>query len=215
MLHVRAILFLSIQSNQLVQGTYNSHYEATEPDPYIVDLNAELVQCDEFMAIYLPVKERKCVQCLPVESFLLSSRYAFAGLGYLLEHMLIANARHLWRPTGFGIKKILRNILALQQVVKTLTDDLQEAEFEHAKEYFSYFFVTPQVRSCVLSCRPVVHNIQEMLDHVRENQTFTFEDYQTMLNLQCNIDQGETADRNYSTHLLDLQCLVMESMTES
>jgi exocyst complex component 4 len=50
--------------NQLVQGTYNSHYEATEPDPYIVDLNAELVQSDEFMAIHLPTKERKCVRFL-------------------------------------------------------------------------------------------------------------------------------------------------------
>ena len=51
--------------NPSVQGTYNSHYETTEPDPYVVDLNAELVQCDEFMAIHLPTKERKYVQFLP------------------------------------------------------------------------------------------------------------------------------------------------------
>jgi len=62
-----------------------------------------------------------------------------------MEQMLIANAKHLRRPTAFGIKKVLRNILALQQVVKTLTDDVQESEFDHAKEYFSLFFLTPQV----------------------------------------------------------------------
>jgi hypothetical protein len=52
-------------TNRFVQGTYNSHYEATEPDPYIVDLNAELVQCDDFMATHLPTKERKSVHFLP------------------------------------------------------------------------------------------------------------------------------------------------------
>lgn len=41
------------------QGTYDSNYEAIEPDPYIIDLNTELVQCDEFMTIHLPMKERK------------------------------------------------------------------------------------------------------------------------------------------------------------
>ena len=62
-----------------------------------------------------------------------------------MEQMLIANAKHLRRPTAFGIKKVLRNILALQQVVKTLTDDVQESDFDRAKEYFSLFFLTPQV----------------------------------------------------------------------
>lgn len=55
-----------------------------------------------------------------------------------------------------------------------------------------------------------------MLDGIRLKQTFTFVDYETMLNLQCSYDQGEVADRNnYSTYLLDLQCLDMEHMDES
>jgi hypothetical protein len=64
-----------------------------------------------------------------------------------MEQLIIANAKHLRRPTAFGIKKVLRNILALQQVVKTLTDDVQESDFDHAKEYYSLFFLTPQVRN--------------------------------------------------------------------
>jgi exocyst complex component 4 len=43
------------------QGTYDSNYEAVEPDPHIVDLNAELVQCNEFTTASLPKKERQCV----------------------------------------------------------------------------------------------------------------------------------------------------------
>jgi len=54
-----------------------------------------------------------------------------------------------------------------------------------------------------------------MLDRIRQKQTFTFGDYETMLNLQCNTDQGEEVDRNYSMYLLDLQCLDMERMNEN
>jgi exocyst complex component 4 len=132
-----------------------------------------------------------------------------------MEQMLIANTKHLRRPTAFGIKKVLRNIFALQQVVKTLTDDEQESEFDHAKEYFSLFFLTPQVRNHLLSCFTIHNSPQEMLDRIRNKQTFTFGDYETMLNLQCSVDQGEAADRNYSLYLLDLQCLDMARMNES
>jgi len=41
------------------QGTYDSSYEAGEPDAHIVDLNTELVQCNEAMAVNLPKKRRR------------------------------------------------------------------------------------------------------------------------------------------------------------
>ncbi len=66
-----------------------------------------------------------------------------------MQHMLITSARHLRHPNTFGIKKILRNILALQQSVKALTEDTEDAEFEHAKEYFSLFFISPQVGTII------------------------------------------------------------------
>jgi exocyst complex component 4 len=129
--------------------------------------------------------------------------------------MLIADARHLRRPTAFGIKKVLRNVLALQQVVKTFTDDVPESEFEHAKEYFSLFFLTPQVRINRLSGFAADKSVQAMLDRIRIKQTFRFEEYQAMLNLQCGVDQGEATDPNYSMYLLDLQRLDVERMDES
>ena len=61
-----------------------------------------------------------------------------------MEHVLISSARHLGVPTKFGIKKILRNILALQQSVKAVSDD-QHGDFQRAKAYYSMFFQTPQV----------------------------------------------------------------------
>ncbi|KAG6855660.1 hypothetical protein H0H87_012346 [Tephrocybe sp. NHM501043] len=61
-----------------------------------------------------------------------------------MEDLLISNARHLHRVNSFGIKKILRNILALQQSIKTLTNDQNNTEFERAKQYYSLFFLSPQ-----------------------------------------------------------------------
>jgi hypothetical protein len=44
-----------------MQGNYSASYEAAEPDSHIVDLNTELVQCDELLSISLPKKARQCV----------------------------------------------------------------------------------------------------------------------------------------------------------
>jgi len=62
-----------------------------------------------------------------------------------MEHVLITEARYLIRPNAFGIRKIMRNISALQQSIKTLSDDQQDTEFERVKRYYSLFFVSPQV----------------------------------------------------------------------
>lgn len=67
------------------------------------------------------------------------------GLGHLIEHILISSARHLKQPTAFGIKKIMRNMLALQQSIRTITNNQRDGEFERAKRYYSMFFMTPQV----------------------------------------------------------------------
>jgi exocyst complex component 4 len=98
----------------------------------------------------------------------------------------------------------MRNTLALQQSLKALTDDEQDSEFERVKLYYSLFFTSPQ----------------EMLDGIREKQSFSFDEYQTMLNLQCGVDPakgkgGEAVDRNYSLYVIDLHGLVMEKSDPS
>jgi exocyst complex component 4 len=124
-------------------------------------------------------------------------RFVFVGIGYLMEHVLIWNARHLKKPTAFGIKKLMRNILALQQGIKAITN--HDSEFQRAKRYYSLFFMSPQ----------------QMLDGIREKQEFTFDEYETMLGLQCGIDVNgargsQAGDRNYSMYVIDLHGLEIE-----
>lgn len=50
-------------------GNYHIDHEAGEPDPHVIDLNAELGQCDDFIATTLPKKEQQCVlypSCLTI-----------------------------------------------------------------------------------------------------------------------------------------------------
>lgn len=45
---------------------------------------------------------------------------------------------------------MMRNILALQQNLRMITQNSQEAEFERAKRYYSLFYMEPQVGYQVL-----------------------------------------------------------------
>lgn len=99
------------------------------PRPYRRKSNSKLIQCASLTELPLTF-----------------SRFVFVGLGHLMEHLLISNARHLRLVNQFGIKKVLRNILALQQSVKTLTNEERNTDFRRAKEYYALFFLSPAVR---------------------------------------------------------------------
>ena len=75
-----------------------------------------------------------------------SPRFAFEGIGQLLEHLLISEAKRIRIANANGIRKMIRNILALQQSIKTLTNDIRGTDFDRAKKYYSLFFRTPAVR---------------------------------------------------------------------
>lgn len=67
-----------------------------------------------------------------------------------MEHLLISNARHIRFANDVGIQKILRNMLAMQQNLKTITDASQDADFERAKVYYSQIAMTPKVHPFLL-----------------------------------------------------------------
>ncbi|KAH7930548.1 exocyst complex component sec8 [Leucogyrophana mollusca] len=175
----------------LRHGNYHIDHEAGEPDPYVVDLNSELSKCDSFASSTLQKEEQQ---------------FIFMGLEHLMEHLLISNARHIRLANAYGIKKIIRNILALQQSIKTIGDGQGHAQFERAKNYYSLFFLSPQ----------------GLLETIRQNQVYTFDEYKIMLNLQCGVDhtQGEAAaaqavDRNYSMYTIELHGLELESSADN
>ncbi|TBU63725.1 Sec8 exocyst complex component-specific domain-containing protein [Dichomitus squalens] len=173
----------------LRHGIYRIEREAGEPDPHIVDLNTELGNCDACLTATLPDVERK---------------FAFEGMGHLMQHLLVSNARYIHSVNVYGIKKMNRNMLALQQNIKTITDDSDSTQFERAKRYYSLFLLSPP----------------ELLETVRQKQEFTFDEYKAILDLQCGVQPSaaggaaQAADRNYNMYLIELHGLELENSAD-
>lgn len=72
----------------------------------------------------------------------------FFGLEELVEKLLVSNARQIRVANDFGMKKVNRNIRALQQSIRTIGDGEQFAQFERARQYYALFLLGPQV--CIL-----------------------------------------------------------------
>jgi len=126
-------------------------------------------------------------------------RFIFEGLGALMEHILIAEVRSIRLANTEGVRKMLRNILALHQSLRSI-DAAQniDAGFERASRFYSLFFLGPSA----------------MLDTVRERPEFDFSEYKSMLKLQSGVDQalGDDAsagDSDYKLLLLDLEALTI------
>ena len=62
-----------------------------------------------------------------------------------MDDLLIHHARHIRLANSLGMKKISRNMLALQQCVKTIVHDTRDGELLRAKQYYSLFSLNPQV----------------------------------------------------------------------
>lgn len=60
-----------------------------------------------------------------------------------------------------------------------------------------------------------------MLNGAREKHFFTFDEYQTMLSLQCGVDPSDAAtaskaiDRNYSSYVVELHGIEMDKSDTS
>jgi len=61
-----------------------------------------------------------------------------------------------------------------------------------------------------------------MLALIRKQQTFTFDQYEVMLNLQCGVDQSrkdrsgsQAMDKNYGMYIIDLHGLELETQKET
>lgn len=172
-------------------GNYQIDHEVGEPDPYIVDLNTELSKIDEYVISTLLQEEQD---------------FVFCGLEDLVEHLLIANARYIRSANDIGIAKVIRNILALQQSIRSVGGGGQGVQLERARLYYSLFYLGPQ----------------GLLDSVRTKNVFSFDEYKVMLDLQCGVDQslGDAAgakatDPNHGLFTIELHGLELENSAET
>ncbi|KAG6011753.1 exocyst subunit [Claviceps pusilla] len=95
--------------------------EVREPDPAILSLNLELVLFDETIVRSLRAKEVSFIR---------------TGLGRLINHYLVANAKLASPMNEKGCGRMQLNILVLQQNLKNIEEDVDLAR---AANYFALF----------------------------------------------------------------------------
>lgn len=97
---------------------------------------------------------------------LVPNRFIFQGLASLMDQLLISNSRHIRLINVFGLGKMMRNILALQQNLKNLGELVSRSssgiggnlngflasaerggDFERSRKFYELFSKGPKVSS--------------------------------------------------------------------
>ncbi|CAI2168626.1 9696_t:CDS:10 [Funneliformis geosporum] len=175
------------------EGNYQLEYEAYEPDPYVLTLNADMVKFNESIASHLPTKEHK---------------FVFEGLDALMEHSLVNNAVYIRNLNTNGVMKMTRNILALQQNLKNIVETPGDISLERARRYYEMFNMGPV---------NMLTRIKE------QGAIFSFEEYKIMLEIMYKIDPTDMQTtpstrrdspssnrRLYNENLLELNELMLD-----
>jgi len=68
----------------------------------------------------------------------------FEGVGHLIATILVGAAEQIQRINDNGVKKMCRNIYALQQTLSNITKQPEHA-LDKARQYYELFFHTPEV----------------------------------------------------------------------
>lgn len=153
-----------------VQGSYASRMDSQEPDPEVVKLNKDLSSIDEAMAMNLQPRKIK---------------YIFEGLGELISTILVNCTSNIKRINENGVKKMCRNIFAIQQNLTSITMS-REVALDRARQYFELFN----------------HGAEEILNMIVENgPQFQELEYITALHLLHRSKPG--SDPKTLNHNLD------------
>ncbi|KAJ2783327.1 exocyst subunit [Coemansia javaensis] len=164
------------------EGSYDLDGEAMEPEPYIQTLNADMSTIEE-----------KMEACLPADKLAL----VFGGISVLMAHVLIANARHIRSLSADGNKKMIRNILALQQNLTNIALS-DESGLDRARKFYELYDL----------------GADGILRHVAEHgPAFSFDDYRRMLGFVYGAASGHldpARSAQYEDHVRRLHDLLSQ-----
>lgn len=111
-----------------IQGNFASGVDSQEPDPEVMKLNKDISSIDEAMTACLQHRKH---------------RYIFEGLGHLIASILINSASSIQKVNENGIKKVCRNIFAMQQNLTSITMN-REVALDYARQYFELLYHSPE-----------------------------------------------------------------------
>ncbi|RWS04217.1 Exocyst complex component 4-like protein [Dinothrombium tinctorium] len=132
------------------QSSFSMGMDTQEPDTEVVQLNKDLTSIDEALSISLqPWK----------------LRYIFEGVGHLVSTILINSTPNIKRINQNGVKKMCRNIFAIQQCLTSITMS-REVALDCARQYFELFYQTPEEILSLIVERGPQFQAQEYLNAI-------------------------------------------------
>ncbi|KAJ2456678.1 exocyst subunit, partial [Coemansia sp. RSA 2322] len=144
------------------EGSYKLDSDAVEPDQYIQALNADISTIEE-----------KMESCLPADRLNL----IFGGISVLMAHILIVNTRYIRHFNDAGNRKMVRNILALQQNLTNIALP-EESGLDKARNFYEMYDL----------------GADGVLKHITERgAAFSFDNYRRLLDLIYS-GSGQTGD---------------------
>ncbi|KAI9502763.1 Sec8 exocyst complex component-specific domain-containing protein [Coemansia spiralis] len=157
--HAHCIHYLDLATRE---GNYNLETDAVEPDPYIQALNADISTIED-----------KMESCLPSDKL----NIVFGGISILMAHILVTNTRHIRQFNAAGSRKMIRNILALQQNLTNIALP-EESGLDNARKFYEMY---------ELGADGVLKNIAE------HGISFTFEEYHRLISF-IYMGRGQVSD---------------------
>ncbi|KAL5022453.1 hypothetical protein ScPMuIL_001608 [Solemya velum] len=109
------------------QSNYAGAIDDLDPDSNVLKLNKDLSAMEEVLSQSLQPKKFK---------------YIFESLGYLVASIIMNSIQFLKKINENGIKKMCRNIFAIQQNLTNITMT-RESDLDHARQYYELLYLNP------------------------------------------------------------------------
>lgn len=198
----RTIHHLDLAINE---GNYLVEDAVLEPDPHIVDLNAELASLDDIFAETI----------LPQHH-----RFLFSGLASLMDLQLCKAIRKVRFINRHGLTKMIRNIMALQQNLRNIVvvnetisgagskptgpeDGAGGATNAGEEKPFTIVAVNDGFERCRKLWELVGKTPDEVLSTIRQTGAqHSFEEYHAVLKLILGLENGQTNQAQTPTSTL-------------
>ena len=134
---------------EAIRGTYICDALSMEPDVHVVELTTELSACHEvYRETMLPQHHA----------------YVFGGLDVLMDTLMTEAVLHVRAINRFGVTKMLRNLLSVQQNLKNIVDEPRRIHLDRSRRLWELLAHEPE---SWLPDAPATYSAAEYLAVVR------------------------------------------------
>nr|XP_022341498.1 exocyst complex component 4-like isoform X4 [Crassostrea virginica] len=133
------------------QSNYAGPIDDLDPDSNVLKLNKDLTSMEEVLQQSLQPKKFK---------------YIFESLGFLVASILMNSIQYMKKINENGIKKMCRNLFAIQQNLTNITMS-RESDLDHARQYYELLYINPDDVITMIAEKGSQYTFQEYTELVK------------------------------------------------